>query len=330
MTRELRAGLIGMGAMGRNHARVLSQLSDVEFVGVVDPVLPRDAGPAGVPLFRTVGELLAEEEIDMCVVAVPTKFHVEVALELASNEISTLIEKPLAGTIDDAQRIVDIFAARDVFAGVGHIERFNPSVRELRKRLDGRAIGEVIHISTTRVGPFPVRIADVGVIFDLASHDIDLVQWITGSTYRELYAQTAYRSGRTHEDLVSITGVLADGTVVDHRIDWLSPFKQRQTIVTGEAGAFVADTLTADLTHYRNGDFDGGWNDLNQFKGVAQGDVTRYAINKKEPLLAELEAFRDATLRLSSNLATVVEGLEVVKVAEEVARTAKANQLPYI
>ncbi|HCG55692.1 MULTISPECIES: Gfo/Idh/MocA family oxidoreductase [Brevibacterium] len=326
MTRELRAGLIGMGAMGRNHARVLSLLSDVEFVGVVDPLLPVEAGPAGIPLYRTVDELLAEEEIDMCVVAVPTKFHVEVALELASKDISTLIEKPLAGSIDDAERIVDIFAARDVFAGVGHIERFNPSVRELRKRLDGRALGEVIHISTTRVGPFPARIADVGVIFDLASHDIDLVQWITGSTYRELYAQTAYRSGRTHEDLVSITGVLADGTVIDHRIDWLSPFKQRQTVVTGEGGAFVADTLTADLTHYRNGDFDGGWDDLNQFRGVAQGDVTRYAINKKEPLLAELEAFRDATLGLSNNLATVLEGLEVVKVADEVSRTAKANQ----
>lgn len=326
MTRELRAGLIGMGAMGRNHARVLSLLSDVEFVGVVDPLLPVEAGPAGIPLYRTVDELLAEEEIDMCVVAVPTKFHVEVALELASKNISTLIEKPLAGSIDDAERIVDIFAARDVFAGVGHIERFNPSVRELRKRLDGRALGEVIHISTTRVGPFPARIADVGVIFDLASHDIDLVQWITGSTYRELYAQTAYRSGRTHEDLVSITGVLADGTVIDHRIDWLSPFKQRQTVVTGEGGAFVADTLTADLTHYRNGDFDGGWDDLNQFRGVAQGDVTRYAINKKEPLLAELEAFRDATLGLSNNLATVLEGLEVVKVADEVSRTAKANQ----
>lgn len=326
MTRELRAGLIGMGAMGRNHARVLSLLSDVEFVGVVDPLLPVEAGPAGIPLYRTVDELLAEEEIDMCVVAVPTKFHVEVALELASKDISTLIEKPLAGSIDDAERIVDIFAARDVFAGVGHIERFNPSVRELRKRLDGRALGEVIHISTTRVGPFPARIADVGVIFDLASHDIDLVQWITGSTYRELYAQTAYRSGRTHEDLVSITGVLADGTVIDHRIDWLSPFKQRQTVVTGEGGAFVADTLTADLTHYRNGDFDGGWDDLNQFRGVAQGDVTRYAINKKEPLLAELEAFRDATLGLSNNLATVLEGLEVVKVAGEVSRTAKANQ----
>lgn len=326
MTRELRAGLIGMGAMGRNHARVLSLLSDVEFVGVVDPLLPVEAGPAGIPLYRTVDELLAEEEIDMCVVAVPTKFHVEVALELASKNISTLIEKPLAGSIDDAERIVDIFAARDVFAGVGHIERFNPSVRELRKRLDGKALGEVIHISTTRVGPFPARIADVGVIFDLASHDIDLVQWITGSTYRELYAQTAYRSGRTHEDLVSITGVLADGTVIDHRIDWLSPFKQRQTVVTGEGGAFVADTLTADLTHYRNGDFDGGWDDLNQFRGVAQGDVTRYAINKKEPLLAELEAFRDATLGLSNNLATVLEGLEVVKVAGEVSRTAKANQ----
>lgn len=322
MTQQLRAGLIGIGAMGRNHARVLSRLSGVEFVGAADPAISADDVPIGVRHFTSVDDLIAER-IDLCVVAVPTKFHVEIALRLADNGIAVLIEKPLASSIADSQRIVDAFAARKLFAGVGHIERFNPAFQELRRRLEKRELGDIFHITTTRVGPFPARIADVGVIFDLASHDIDLVRWISGKGYDDFYARTAHRSGRTHEDLVSVTGVLEGGIVVDHRVDWLSPFKERRTVVTGEAGSFVADTLTADLTQFKNGDFDGGWTDLNQFRGVAQGDAIRYAINKKEPLLAELEAFRDAVLGLPSQLATAQEGLEVVKVAEAIERSSK-------
>lgn len=321
MTGALRAGLIGMGAMGHNHARVLLQLDNVEFVGAVDPAVSADDVPPGIRLFRSLEDLIARR-IDMCVVAVPTKYHVDIALKLAALNVAVLIEKPLAATVDDAERIVDAFERREVFAGVGHIERFNPAVQELRGRLMKRQLGEVFHITTTRVGPFPARIADVGVIFDLASHDIDLVQWISGSTYDELFARVAHRSGRLHEDLVSVTGTLAGGAVVDHRVDWLSPYKQRQTIVTGEAGSLVADTLTADLTHYKNGDFDGGWTTLNQFRGVAQGDVIRYAINKKEPLLAELEAFRDAVHGKQSDIASAREGLQVVKTAEAIERSA--------
>lgn len=325
MTSQLRAGLIGLGAMGRNHARVLSQIDGVEFVGAADPAIHPNAVPPGLDLYRSVDELLAKG-LDLCVVAVPTKFHLEIALTLAERGVAVLIEKPVAGSVAESEQIVDAFGSKGVFAGVGHIERFNPAVRELRSRLVDKQLGEIFHIATSRVGPFPARIADVGVVLDLASHDIDLVQWISGSKYKELYARTTHRSGREHEDLVSITGVLDDGTIVDHRVDWISPFKERQTAVTGEAGAFIADTLTADLTHFRNGDFDGGWEDLNQFRGVAQGDVIRYAINKKEPLLAELEAFRDAVMGMESDLATVEEGLDVVKVAEQVLASSNRHQ----
>ncbi len=123
----------------------------------------------------------------------------------------------------------------------------------LRRRIANGDLGEIYQITTRRQGPFPGRIADVGVILDLATHDIDLTAWVAQQPFTSVAARTAHRSGRPHEDLVSITGQLADGTVTNHLVNWLSPMKERVTVITGEKGALVADTLSADLTFYENG-----------------------------------------------------------------------------
>ena len=136
---------------------------------------------------------------------------------------------------------------------VGHIERYNPALQQARARIANGDLGEIYQITTRRQGPFPGRIADVGVILDLATHDIDLTAWVAQQPFTSVAARTAHRSGRPHEDLVAITGQLADGTVTNHLVNWLSPMKERVTVITGEKGALVADTLTADLTFYENG-----------------------------------------------------------------------------
>jgi len=133
----------------------------------------------------------------------------------------------------------------------------------------------------------------------------------------------AHRSGREHEDLVAVVGRLADGTVTSHLVNWLSPLKERVTIITGERGAFVADTLTADLTFYANGTVSTSWDDIAQFRGVSEGDVIRYAIAKPEPLRTEHEAFRDAVLGKDADIVTMRQGLATVAVAEAVLRSAR-------
>jgi predicted dehydrogenase len=139
-------------------------------------------------------------------------------------------------------------------------------------------------------------------------------------------ARTAHKSGRPHEDLVSITGQLADGTVTSHLVNWLSPMKERLTVVTGEKGTFVADTLTADLTFYANGTIDTEWDAIAKFRGVSEGDVVRYAIAKPEPLRTEHENFRDAVLGVEGATARIVtmrQGLATVAVAEGALRSAR-------
>ena len=180
----------------------------------------------------------------------------------------------------------------------------------------------MFQVVTRRQGPFPHRIADVGVVMDLATHDIDLTSWVTGQEYTSVSARTVSRSGRLHEDMVAVVGQLADGTMVNHLVNWLSPLKERSTVITGDRGCFVADTLTADLTFYANGAIDTEWEALRAFRGVAEGDMVRYAIPKREPLLVEHERFRDAVEGKESDIVTLRQGLRTVQVAAALLASA--------
>ena len=319
---SLRAILVGHGQMGRHHARVLRSMEDVDLVGVVDPAASGElVGTAFVDL-----EEALRGGVDIAVVAVPTVVHESVAVHLAERGIHTLIEKPVASDVATSCRIADAFERRGVVGCVGHIERFNPAVQELRRRLELGELGEIYQIATRRQGPFPERITDVGVILDLASHDIDLTSWVSQSAYADVSVRTAHRSGRDKEDLVAAIGRLEDGTVVNHLVNWLSPLKERVTVVSGERGTFVADTLTADLTFYANGAAPVDWDTLASFRGVVAGDMTRYAIAKREPLLLELLAFVKAVRGGDDRTVSIRDGARVVAVAESMLASAESSE----
>jgi predicted dehydrogenase len=316
----LRYGVVGLGVMGRNHARVIRELDGIELAAVVDPFAVDD-DIAGAPLLPSLDRLL-EAHIDAAVVAVPTTAHEEVALRLAEAGVHVLVEKPIAADVTQGRRMTDAFRTRGLVGAVGHIERFNPALQALRQRLEAGELGEVYQIATRRQGPFPVRIADVGVIKDLATHDIDLTSWLAQSPFRSVHANTSRRSGRPHEDLVAFNGRLGDGTITNHLVNWMSPMKERITVVTGESGAFVADTLSGDLTFYENGTDTTEWDAVSAFRGVAEGSVIRFALKKREPLRIEHEAFRDAILHDRPGIVTMEQGLATLAVAEAVMRSA--------
>lgn len=321
----LRAGLLGLGMMGRHHARVLRTLEDVELVAVADPVGDPHGVAGGLEVLPSVEKLIASG-IDMCVVAVPTAYHKQVGLALAEAGVHTLIEKPLASDVAAATALAEAFEKAAVIGCVGHIERYNPSLQSLRKRLEQGELGEIYQVVTRRQGPFPNRITDVGVVKDLASHDIDSTAWVTRQKYRSVAAHTAHKSGRKHEDLVAVVAQLSDGTVANHLVNWLSPMKERVTVVTGERGAFVADTLNADLTFHANGVQLLEWEAMASFRGVTEGDMIRYAIAKPEPLRTELQAFRDAILGLDSDIVGMNEGRAIVEVAEAIIESAGSGR----
>ena len=322
---NLRAGLIGLGMMGRHHARVLRQLDGVDLVAVADPAGDPHGVAGPLEVLPDVYGLIAAG-IDYAMVAAPTRFHTETGLALAEAGVHALIEKPLASDTGGAQRLADAFEAAGLVGAVGHIERYNPALQSLRARLEAGELGEVYQIATRRQGPFPARIADVGVVKDLATHDIDLTAWVAQREFTSVAARTAYKSGREHEDLVAITGFLTGPVVTNHLVNWLSPMKERVTVVTGEKGAFVADTLLADLTFHANGEIVTRWDDVAQFRGVSEGDMIRFAIDKPEPLRTEHENFRDAILGKDTDIVTMAQGLNTVRVAEAVLESAATGQ----
>jgi len=320
----LKAGLVGLGMMGRNHARLLQTTEGIELVAVADPVGDLNGVIRTAAVVSTVDEMIAVG-LDICVVACPTEDHEEVGAKLAAAGVHALIEKPLAVDLPAARRLSDAFEAAGLVGAVGHIERSNAAVRSLRARLAAGELGEVFQVATRRLGPFPDRIRDVGVVKDLATHDLDLTAWVGGADYASIAAQTVRKAGREHEDLVAATGLLANGVVTNHLVNWLTPYKERLVVATGDRGVMVADTMTADLTHYSNGNVPVEWENLSGFRGVSEGDITRYAIPKPEPLKIQLEGFRDMVLGEPADIVTMREGMAAVAAADAAIESASSG-----
>lgn len=322
MAAPLRVGIIGLGSMGRHHARVVRATPGMELVALADPVGDKFEVAGSLPVLPDVESLIAAG-IDAAVVAVPTVHHEDVALALAAAGVATMVEKPIAHSVEAGERVAAAYESAGVVGCVGYVERCNPAVIAMRERIQQGLLGDIYQITTSRQGPFPPRITDVGVVQDLATHDFDLTPWIAGSDYVRLTAHTQHRSGRDKEDMVVATGRLANGVIVNHLVNWLSPRKERQCIATGERGALVADTLTGDLTFYANGTFENDWDAVTTFRGVNEGDVTRFAIQKREPLAVEQAHFRDAVLgEEAAGIVPMREGVQTLRVVEACLRSA--------
>lgn len=315
--------------MGKNHARVLSALKGVELVAVIDETGDQHGIGGPARFFRSLDDLPVGLA-DFAVVATPTSTHLSVVEKIFAKGMHVLVEKPLADTVEAASRMIKKMRDTGLVGAVGHIERFNPAVQELKKRLSAGEIGDVYQIATRRQGSFPVRIGDVGVVKDLATHDIELVSWISGSNYEFVFAQASHKSGGAHEDMISVTGRLRNGAIVNHLVNWLSPMKERIVVVTGDKGTFIADTLTGDLTLHENGMFKVEWESFATFRGVTDGNMTRFAFPKKEPLIAELEGFRDYLVDGTGLIISLEEGTQVLRVAEAILESHETTSVTFL
>jgi predicted dehydrogenase len=287
--RALRAGVIGLGMMGRAHVRVWDELIDgVELVAVADPdpVALREAilGRAA-RAYADAEEMLHAEDLDLVSVVVPTSLHLPTTLAVLDAGSHVLVEKPIAATRGEAEQMIDAAQRAGRMLTVGHIERFNPAIRELRRRLVAGELGRIFEIRATRLGPFPARIRDVGVVVDLAPHDLDVMRYLLGSDPVRLYAETEQRIHTDHEDLFVGLLKFANGAVGMLDINWLTPTKQRTLTVTGERGMYTADYLAQQLVFYPNPASDGS---------VGEGQRVEREIERREPLVIELDEFARA------------------------------------
>ncbi|MDD7466162.1 MAG: Gfo/Idh/MocA family oxidoreductase [Actinomycetaceae bacterium] len=322
----LRYGMLGIGSMGRHHVRNIRALDGVELVAIADPYGDKFGVAGGLEVLPNVDALI-DAGIDAAVVAVPTAQHFETVMKLAQAGVHTLVEKPLAFSIEQGEAMVAAFEERSLVGAVGYVERCNPALIEMRKRVESGQLGKVYQVSTRRQSPFPARISDVGVVKDLATHDVDIQMWIAGGSFTSISAQTARQAGREHEDLVTASGVLAGGILSNMLVNWLTPFKERVTAVLGEKGMLVAETVMGDLTYYANGTEELGWEQIRNFRGVSEGEIVRYALKKREPLAVEHEHFRDAIVGVSNDHVSMREALTTMKVIQGILDSAATGEV---
>ena len=310
-----RTALIGYGKMGRNHARVMSGMANVDLIGIFDPYISETDIPAGLRLYEKFDELLMES-IDYCVIATPTTSHAEYALKAISRGINVLIEKPITDNHSSALEIEKKAIAKNIKVGVGLIERFNPALQEIKKLSIEDLIGELYQISSIRQGPKPNQVVDIGVLKDLVTHDLDITTWITKSHFLKLSSELYARSNSDFEDIANLFGRLEKGVLTVNQANWLSPIKIRSFTFIGEKGMLIADLLNQELILHKTGTTRNQYEPFIQQKGFTEGEVLKFAISKVEPLLKEHEAFQDFILGKPSDIATLAEAIYIVKIID--------------
>lgn len=307
MGKLLKVGVIGLGAMGRNHLRVYAELPDIELAGVADvnvDVAESLAERYHSQPFTDYKELLGNG-LDVVSIAVPTSLHHEVALEVARAGVNMLIEKPIAHTLQAGQEIIRAVEENKVKLMVGHLERFNPAVAVVKKEVEA---SEVCSIEITRVGPFPPRIKDVGVILDLGTHDIDLVRYITGSEFKKVYCLNSRNSG-AYEDAAIVLGEMENGILARITINWLTPFKVREVNIATRERFIRASLIDQKVTEY------GKYQD-NAYL------VKELNVPYGEPLKLELEAFIGCLRKDGPAPISGEEGLRALEIALQCLRTS--------
>ncbi len=327
----LKVAVVGVGAMGRNHARIFAEMPQTRLAAVAD----LDTEAAGqvartykAEAYADFEKMLAVERPDVVSVAAPTRLHRPVAVAALAAGSHVFVEKPLALSVSDGQIILDAAQRARRKLAVGHIERFNPAVVELKRLLDEGQLGRIFQLRSRRVGPFPPRVEDVGVVFDLATHEVNILEYLTQARITSLYAETQREIHAAHEDLLSGVLKFSSGAVGVLDINWLTPKKFRELTIIGERGMFVVNYLTQDLQFFENSSASNGqWEGLTALMGVSEGRVVKYELKRKEPLRAELESFIIAVMADQAPLVDGAEGLRAVLLAEKIVESGRTHQI---
>jgi UDP-N-acetylglucosamine 3-dehydrogenase len=304
----LKIGVVGVGVMGSNHARVLAEMSNVRLVGIADPDRKqRDfvARTLGCAAFGDLDSLL-NCGLDAVTIAAPTHLHHDLALECIARGVHLLVEKPIAPTVEEGRSIVAAARRAGVTLMVGHVERFNPAVESIKRAIKEE---DILSIAITRVGPFPPRMSNVGVVIDLAVHDIDLIRWFTDSEIAEIQPQLSSAIAE-REDIALLQFRTASGVLAHINTNWLTPFKARTIHVATRDKYLIGDLLTLQVTECFGFQPDGSYS------------MRHLSVGYAEPLRSELLSFVNA---IRTGRTPAVTGEEAVASLEVAIRCLDAR-----
>lgn len=294
----IRAGVIGVGAMGQHHVRIYSEMENVELVGISD--VAGDRVRELSEQYNTTGytdhnELLAQG-LDAVSIVVPTTLHMPVGLDVISSGTNLLVEKPIADTLENSEKLTRAAQDAGVKLLVGHIERFNPAVTRLKEIIDSGLLGKIVSISARRVGPYNPRIRDVGVILDIGVHDIDVISYLYGKKVNEVYAIAGadIHSFEDHAAIILRYGHEFSGIV---ETNWLTPHKVRKLTVIGVEGVAYLDYIDQTVELH-----DGEW-------------IRKAKVETDEPLKRELDHFINTIKHNGDPSPSGEDGIHALKVA---------------
>jgi UDP-N-acetylglucosamine 3-dehydrogenase len=320
----LNTGVIGVGSMGKNHARVLSEISNL--VGIADP--DKDAGQSvasktGAQYFEDYHDMLNEDIQAICI-ATPTDMHFGISQDVITKGIHFLVEKPMCSTLEDSEKLVGLAKDAGLTMAVGHIERHNPVVGFTKKALEDGAYGDAIALAARRVSSYPARIKDVGVIMDLGIHDVDVMRYLLGSEVESVFTQGRRRKHEVFEDHANILLDFENGTTGFVEVNWLTPMKVRRLSLTCSKNFVELDYVKQSLVISSSslGELD----PFNLYQVHLEYDIRRVSLQKEEPLKNELSDFLEAIAERRDPLVSGEDGLQTMKVVMAAAESSKTKK----
>ena len=309
--RTVNLGVIGVGAMGYNHARVYYKLEEANLVAVSDVserTLNKVAKKYDAKGFTDYEDLLKDSEIEVVSVCVPTTFHHDVVMEAIKHGKHVLVEKPIAFTLKEAEDMIAAAKEAGVILATGHVERFNPAVQKAKELIDNDVIGDIVSASAKRVGPFPPRIKDVGVTIDLAIHDLDVMNYLFDEDVIQVYGtMNSILEKCEFEDHAEIMINFKNESTGILEVNWLTPYKRRQIEITGTDGIISVDYIEQSIDVY----------------GKFAQDID---IKHEEPLKEELRSFLNAVVNGTEPEITGEDGLKALKMVIAATKSSREHK----
>lgn len=308
--RKINVGVIGVGAMGYNHARVYYRLEEANLVAVSDVserTLNKVCEKYDAKGYSDYEDLLKDPEIEVVSVCVPTTHHHDVVMKAIEYGKHVLVEKPIAFSLEEAEEMIAAAKEKGIILGTGHVERFNPAVQKAKELIENDVIGDVVSASAKRVGPFPPRIKDVGVCIDLAIHDLDVMYYLFNEDVEQVYGTMSSILDKTDfEDHAEIMVSFTNATGI-LEVNWLTPYKRREIEITGTDGIISVDYIEQSIEVF----------------GKFAQDIN---IKHEEPLKEELKSFLEAVDEGKDPVITGEDGLNALKMVIAASKSSRAHK----
>ena len=311
--KKINTGVIGVGSMGQNHARIYSEISNL--VAVSDPNKEQGlkiAKKFGAEWYENYEDMLSK--VDAVSISVPTFLHKDIAEKVAAARVHILVEKPLASNKNEAERIIEISKKHNVVLGVGHVERHNPVVSTLESFIKNEDVGNILTLTARRFSNYPNRINDVGVLFDLTIHDVEIINKIANSKPVSVYTAGGKSRNGAYEDFINLIVTYENGIIGVCQTNWLTPMKVRDLSITTTKNFINLDFLKKRVD-VMNSDY-GQIDHSNLYETKIDFKTKSLPVKDVEPLKLELLDFLQAVKTNTLPLVSGQEGLNAVKVVE--------------